>query len=242
MEPNIPKAEWAPGPWHDEPDRLEWRAPCGLPALIVRGYVTGALCGYAGVSLGHPLYGLEYDDCCLHFKAADCKRVSWRRHYRKMREAEGLLGLGRHTILERMAKRHDPDPRHAHSSCDGHSPGDVLNCHGGITYAGGCHGEICHTATPGEADKVWWFGFDTAHAGDRSPKIEAVLRLVGSFSPLEHEGDMYWDIDYVKQETNELARQLAEFRGRIYCQRCGRRRRLKELYCRCGSKGTWQLC
>ena len=56
-ELDIPKKDWGPGPWQDEPDRLEWRSH-GLPCLIVRNTrVTGALCGYVAVPPGHPLWG-----------------------------------------------------------------------------------------------------------------------------------------------------------------------------------------
>lgn len=58
----LPKSEWGPGPWQDEPDRLEWRA-YGLPALMLRADVTGAWCGYVGVPPGHPLHGVEYGAC-----------------------------------------------------------------------------------------------------------------------------------------------------------------------------------
>lgn len=51
------KAEWGPGPWQDEPDKLQWRDEAtGLPCLIVRNS-SGGLCGYAGVYPGHPLHG-----------------------------------------------------------------------------------------------------------------------------------------------------------------------------------------
>jgi hypothetical protein len=50
------KADLPKGIWQREPDKIQWvdRAT-GLPCLIVRNYV-GALCGYAGVTPGHPLY------------------------------------------------------------------------------------------------------------------------------------------------------------------------------------------
>ena len=53
----IDKSEWAPGPWHQEPDKIEWRHN-GLPCLIVRG-PSGALCGYVGVPPGHPWHGAD---------------------------------------------------------------------------------------------------------------------------------------------------------------------------------------
>lgn len=58
MEP-LTKSEWGPGPWQDEPDRVEWRCK-GTPrlaCLIVRADMTGALCGYVGVPEGHPWHG-----------------------------------------------------------------------------------------------------------------------------------------------------------------------------------------
>jgi hypothetical protein len=128
-----------------------------------------------------------------------------------------------------------------HTDCDGHAPDDVLSAHGGITFAGGCHGDICHTPAPGEPEKMWWFGFDTAHAGDLVPGMEATLKQIGSFSPLAHDGDVYRDLAYVQAEANRLAAQLFVFKGRIYCERCGRRRRLEQLHCRCGSKGAWRF-
>lgn len=57
----VDKSQWGPGPWQDEPDRLEWRH-AGLPCLIVRGPDhSGHLCGYAAVPPGHPLHGRSYD-------------------------------------------------------------------------------------------------------------------------------------------------------------------------------------
>lgn len=247
MEGRVPKSEWAPGPWHDEPDRLEWRSPVGLPALIVRSDVTGGLCGYAGVPPEHPLYGLKYGDCGFHFKAVDCNRVPWRRHYRQMREGARSLWLryggpepyGRG--ITGMLQRHDPDLRHAHTECYDHAPDSLLECHGGITYSGGCDGPICHTPAPGEPENVWWFGFDCGHAGDVTPAMDALLRNLGSRFRDQDRGDVYRDLAYVQAEANRLAAQLFVFKGRIYCQRCGRRRQLKQLHCRCGSKGAWRF-
>ena len=50
------------GPWHLEPDRMQWREPdSGLCCLISRHCQLGSLCGYVGVQPGHPLYGTDYD-------------------------------------------------------------------------------------------------------------------------------------------------------------------------------------
>src|SRR5688572_7588915 len=54
------KATWPPGPWQHEPDKAQWQDPAtGLPCLIVRNS-SGALCGYVGVSKGHPLFEVGY--------------------------------------------------------------------------------------------------------------------------------------------------------------------------------------
>lgn len=42
-------------PWEEEPDRLDWITAAGFPAIILRGPVK-SLCGYVGVSIGHPWY------------------------------------------------------------------------------------------------------------------------------------------------------------------------------------------
>lgn len=54
------KTRWAPGPWFDEPDRLQFKTATGLPGLIVRNRF-GALCGYVAVESSHPFYGKDYD-------------------------------------------------------------------------------------------------------------------------------------------------------------------------------------
>ena len=55
------KASWGPGPWWDEPDRVEFRH-AGLVCLIVRNTRLGNLCGYVAVPPEHPLYGCHYEN------------------------------------------------------------------------------------------------------------------------------------------------------------------------------------
>lgn len=58
----VDKSNWPPGPWKDEPDKVQWRDEAtGLPCLIVRGPV-GSWCGYVGVGRSHPYHGLGYND------------------------------------------------------------------------------------------------------------------------------------------------------------------------------------
>jgi hypothetical protein len=61
-DPDTKIAGLPEGPWSAEPSKMQWvdRAT-GMPCLIVRNGF-GALCGYAGVTPGHPLHGCNYDD------------------------------------------------------------------------------------------------------------------------------------------------------------------------------------
>lgn len=72
----------------------------------------------------------------------------------------------------------------------------LIDVHGGLTYSesGGEH-----------LEGLWVFGFDCAHAGDLSP---VTAEKYGS-----HMGETYRDFNYVKAETESLARQLAAIAG-----------------------------
>ncbi len=54
------RSDWGPGPWDDEPDRLEWKE-AGFPCMAIRNHM-GVWCGYVGVPPGHPYYGKNYHD------------------------------------------------------------------------------------------------------------------------------------------------------------------------------------
>jgi hypothetical protein len=85
------------------------------------------------------------------------------------------------------------------------TPESLIKVHGGLTYSDFSSGEICHTALPGET-KVWWFGFDCAHAGDYVPGLALI--------PSVPVGGIYRSIGCVEGEVTHLAEQLAEV-GRI---------------------------
>lgn len=55
------KSSWGRGPWHSEPDRVDFEH-AGLSCLLLRG-ALGAWCGYAAVTTSHPLHGKGYDQC-----------------------------------------------------------------------------------------------------------------------------------------------------------------------------------
>ena len=84
------KSTWGPGPWQDEPDKVQWRDEAtGLPCLIVRNRM-GAWCGYAGVSNGHPLFGESGDE--IH--SLDCHGgVTFTGHCQPEAETDGICHL-----------------------------------------------------------------------------------------------------------------------------------------------------
>jgi len=57
----VDRTGWGPGPWDEEPDRVEWRTASGLVGLVVRSQSMGALCGYVGLPPGHALHGKDHD-------------------------------------------------------------------------------------------------------------------------------------------------------------------------------------
>ena len=96
-----------------------------------------------------------------------------------------------------------------------------VGVHGGLTYADRCSGDICHTPRPGEPEDVWWFGFDCGHFSDFMPASHARTRYLGP--PFENtdydharaaaaarfDVEVYRTLDYVRDETNQLAEYLA---------------------------------
>lgn len=68
----------------------------------------------------------------------------------------------------------------------------LVDVHGGLTYSAEGGGEL---------SGLWVFGFDCAHSGDLCP---VTAEKYGSSV-----ADVYRDFEYVKRETESLARQLA---------------------------------
>lgn len=52
---DIPKSEWPPGPWHDEPDEFEWIDPATGYTCLIRRSQMGMLLGYVVIPGDHPL-------------------------------------------------------------------------------------------------------------------------------------------------------------------------------------------
>lgn len=69
-----------------------------------------------------------------------------------------------------------------------HAPN--FRVHGGLTFAD----------NRDDDKKLWWFGFDCAHAGD-------IMRMEG-FKDIAMPGVTFKDVDYVVAECEQLAQQL----------------------------------
>lgn len=58
----MPRSAWPPGPWQNEPDRVQWRdRGSGLDCLALRQH-GGFWCGYVAMPPGHPWHGADFDD------------------------------------------------------------------------------------------------------------------------------------------------------------------------------------
>jgi hypothetical protein len=192
----VDKSTWPKGPWQDEPDKKQWRdAATGLPCLIVRGPV-GALCGYVGVTADHPLHGKSYEDVDVEVHggltyAEPCAphgREDWERFRAKRAKAEA------------EARRHPQGDAARFLAANADCFDDYE-----AWVAQEQASAVCHLPAPGEPDSVFWFGFDCAHAFDRSPGIEAVIgRRI--------EDNEYRDLAYVEAEVARLALQLHQMR------------------------------
>lgn len=120
-------------------------------------------------------------------------------------------------------------PGHIFHEADYEIPG--VEVHGGLTFAGFCHEgrderSICHVPAPGRPDRVWWLGFDCAHAWDLMPAHEATMKVIRSpAQQAQHDRlqqrleeidremrhrQVYRDWAWVASEVTDLARQLAE--------------------------------
>lgn len=110
----------------------------------------------------------------------------------------------------------NPDCNHEDYCGYENAPEGKVGVHGGLTYSDICMEgpeaeTICHVPGPGEPDPVWWFGFDTAHAGDLCPRDLADERL----RHLAH--GTYRTCEYVKKECADLAKQLTRVAQSGFC-------------------------
>lgn len=231
---HVDKSAWGPGAWQNEPDKVQWvDAATGLDCLIVRNN-GGALCGYVGVPEAHPLHGISYNEDTEALGAAlDARKErpvgenpgmgvllvmlggEVKRSPDIVFEVHGGLTFSDHchdATPERFAKWREM-MENSRGEAAKYPVGDAAQRlakagHLVDDYEGWCRlmesTAICHIPAEGRPGKVWWFGFDCAHAGDISPKYDSDSRL-----RFRDFGDVYRDREYVAGEVANLARQLA---------------------------------
>ena len=195
----IDKSKYSDGPWMNEPDlELAIDNNSGFPMILRRADVGGQINGYVGVPKCHPLHGKHYSSCVL----PTAKRKRKRLKITALRNL--LLQIPRWLEKELAAMKYCKD-----GECCDHRPEHFLQVHGGITYSDYCH----------DIDSVkgyWFFGFDTAHCTDIMPGMEAMLRPIGSprdkITSSALLGESYKNIEFVRQECADLARQLRDYR------------------------------
>lgn len=96
---------------------------------------------------------------------------------------------------------------------NGYSDVDA-DVHGGLTFADFCqetegpHRGICHVPFPGEPDRVWWLGFDCAHAWDYCPEDKRLADEKGGCFTIGYD-ETYRTLGYVRMHCRNLAHQLA---------------------------------
>lgn len=150
-----------------------------LPCIVVRTDM-GHLCGYVGVPPNHPAYPERMKDI--------------REFTRKGIQKED----GDWLVI--------PTPNIPPNWTDVSYQDLDIDVHGGLTWSE--IGDDYH----GRKEGFKWFGFDCAHAWDYLPptneKVHQIyVEVTGRIGPSDHETYRNWE--YVKQQTEHLAEQLA---------------------------------
>lgn len=163
-------------PWEHEPDSEEFEH-AGLLCAIRRG-PAGTLNGYVAIPPSHPLHGKGYDCMVKPLPGAleDRPPTSY-----------GAIDLFCAAALS------DDISESCRLSL-------AIAVHGRLTFARGPTNWL-----PALPD-AWWFGFDTAHAGDVCPKYSSRYGA-------HIEGDVYRTIEYVREQVRGLAEQLVKYAG-----------------------------
>lgn len=191
------KSLWGPGPWQDEPDKLQWTdEETGLPALIRRVEHLGHLCGYVGVTPEHPLWGINYDetpssidkilDGGITFVGEGDKVCpeGWKAY------KEALEKLSPHAAMDPNGDAALFTKKWSNASADYES------------WRQKAHSEFINfIAEP--ALYIWWFGFSCGHPNDLKPGIQA-QRGFRAFPSKAY----YKDLKFVKTRIKILALQL----------------------------------
>lgn len=198
----VDKSSWGEGQWGQEPDKMQFMDEAtGLPCLIVRNRV-GSLCGYCGVSSGHPLFEKVYNDADVSVHGGltfagfchDDSREQWEKWRQSM--------LKNKPSIEQFPRGYAAESW----KNDGH----LVDDYDAWKADQECT-SICHKVEPGEDDRVWWLGFDCCHCYDLSPGLEAKMKQIMPDRPDKPDGPykgVYRDLAYVQDQCRSLASQL----------------------------------
>lgn len=195
------KSSWGPGPWIEEPDKVQGvDTVTGYDTLIVRNG-SGALCGYVGVPEGHPYFGLEYDSIPgdLHVHGGVTFTNSC---YEPTRERWDAWKL--RVALKSQEAIDYPDGEMAKLLTE--RLNELTNYEAWKEQI--IASAVCHLPIEGRPDHVWWIGFDCAHSGDLSPAFEQFHS--SAYKAYHHDNDIYRTRSYVESEIASLALQCQQ--------------------------------
>jgi hypothetical protein len=85
-----------------------------------------------------------------------------------------------------------------------------LECHGGVTFCNYGDKQKDFRPMTYQKNKLWWIGFDCAHAGDLCPVTEALLMKYDTTLYDSAYLQTYKDFDYVKDQIKNMVKQIKE--------------------------------
>lgn len=177
--PELDMTVWGEGPWSEEEiSKIQWEDTLtGMPCLAVRSHF-GNWCGYVGVTIDHPLYGIDYNECARRPQCPPQVSETGHTWWDCDHQPGGLLEVhGGITYSGECQNTGDP--------------------------ATG----ICHVPAPGDPENIWWLGFDCGHYDDTQPGLRAIVRALGGRGAL-FPGESYKTLVYVQAECATLCDQL----------------------------------
>lgn len=146
-----------------------------LWCVIQRHNMFGNFLGYVAVDENHPCYNLSYDGITSEEFNKQMEDFLKNKSVSNISQPTAYYNFGGIKIQE-------------------------VSVHGGLTYASGRLNGIADDVL----GKLWWFGFDTLHAGDTYAYINAMT------SSLTFSDSTYKNFEYTKIEVKSLAEQLQQ--------------------------------
>lgn len=168
------------GPWDLEADKVAWvDAETGLGCIMLR-QTDGTVSGYVGVPSAHPLFGFALDAVPVDIASS----------------VHGHLTYARECEVNRFERQPHGKPREERYTV----------CHVTRVRLVQDYREVQTTADEFRHEDLWWFGFDTNHAGDLVPK---------GYGSRRRKGDVYRDQGFVYGHCAALARRLRDVTNRV---------------------------